>query len=357
MTVDGQMQRAVRKPRFEHDGPVHVPDPSRVTFLRALQRALGRTPLWIAVAGFTGVLALGAALPWASWFHGAISNRYAPGSLLASLNETFWFDSRQTRVVLEEATGSLGAVLAFLAVLLGAFSAGGWLQVLLQRTEGHSLRRFFLGGSRYFFRFVRVLLLTLVFLQLAGFVLYGAPWKWLVLDLGLGVSDLQELNSELTARQVGWLQDGLFLLATALILCWGDYTRTRLALHDGVSAVWSGLCTWVTLLVHPLRTLRPMFLLWLCEVAVLWCVLQATRGIGARIDAPGDWLPVLTLLLLGLVAIAWRCIVRGARYAAALEVSGELVRAPRRPDPWRESVGGPGGPQYPIGGDEYGVSL
>jgi hypothetical protein len=355
--LDLQSQLAARAMRIDHDGPIHVPDPSRVTFLRALQRSLGRTPLWIAVACFTSLLALGAALPWASWFHGAISNRYLPGSLLSSLDETFWFDQRRTRIALEEATGSVGAVLACLAVLMGAFAAGGWLQVFLQRTEGHSLRRFFLGGSRYFFRFLRVLFLTLVFLQLAAFLLYGAPWKWLVLDLGLGVSDLQELDSELTARQIGWLQDGLFLIATALIFCWGDYTRTRLALHDGVSALWAGLCTWFTIFAHPLRTLRPMLLLWLCEAALLWCVLQATQATDSRIDAPGDWLPVLLLLLLGLFAIAWRSIVRGARYAAALEVSGELVRAPRRPDPWRETIGGPGGPQYPIGGDEYGVSL
>lgn len=342
---------------MEHDGPVHIPDPSRVTFLKALQRALGRTPLWIAVTFFTCLLALAAALPWASWFHGAIGNRYPPGSLLTSLDETFWFDQRTTRTALEEATGAAGAVLAFLAVLMGVFTAGGWLQVFLQRTEGHSLRRFFHGGSRYFFRFLRVLVLTLLSLQLAGFLFYGAPWKWIVHDLLLGVSGLQELDSELTARQVTWLQDGLFLLATGLILSWGDYTRTRLALHDGVSALWAGLCTWVTLFAHPLRSLRPLLLLWLCELVVLWGALQLARVLEARIDTPGDWLPLLALTLVGPAAIAWRCVVRGARYAAALEVCGELVRAPRRPDPWKEAVGGPGGPQYPIGGDEYGVSL
>jgi hypothetical protein len=29
-----------------------------------------------------------------------------------------------------------------------------------------------------------------------------------------------------------------------------------------------------------------------------------------------------------------------------------------RPDPWKESIGGPGGPRYPLEeGDEYGVAL
>jgi len=50
-------------------------------------------------------------------------------------------------------------------------------------------------------------------------------------------------------------------------------------------------------------------------------------------------------------------IVRGSRYHAAVQVSREVVRPIARPDPWKESVGGPGGPRYPIGGDEYSVSM
>ena len=45
------------------------------------------------------------------------------------------------------------------------------------------------------------------------------------------------------------------------------------------------------------------------------------------------------------------------RYHAALQVSVRVVQPLPRPDPWKHSIGGPGGPQYPIGGDEYGVSL
>ena len=100
-----------------------------------------------------------------------------------------------------------------------------------------------------------------------------------------------------------------------------------------------------------------MLLLWLCEVAVLWGALQLSGFLDARIVVPTDWVPLLLLLLVGLAVIAWRCIVRAARYAAALEISGGLVRAPRRPDPWKESIGGPGGPQYPLGGDEFTVSV
>lgn len=334
-----------------------IPDPSRYTFLKSMQRALGRPALWITTAFVTSLLALVAALPWLAWFREALEHAYEPGSLLRNLDEAFRFDHRASRGTLEEGTRGAGAVLAFLALLFGAFSAGGWLQVLLQRTGGHSLRSFFYGGSRYFFRFLRVLVLTLLSLQLASFVVYGLPWEKLVHGLLLGVRDLEELSSERTARQVVLLQDGLFFLSVALILVWGDYTRARMALHDGVSAVWAGICTWTSIVAHPLRTLRPMFFLWVLEAVVLWGAWILGGVFEARLQGPGDWLPLLLLFALGQLVLLWRCIVRGARYGAALEISGEIVRMPRRPDPWKASVGGPGGPQYPIGGDEYAVSL
>ena len=56
--------------------------------------------------------------------------------------------------------------------------------------------------------------------------------------------------------------------------------------------------------------------------------------------------------------LMWRCVIRGARYHATAIVSQEVVRPLSRPDPWRESIGGPGGPRYPLEeGDEYGVAL
>jgi hypothetical protein len=58
-----------------------------------------------------------------------------------------------------------------------------------------------------------------------------------------------------------------------------------------------------------------------------------------------------------IAALVWRVILRGARYHAAVQVSREIVRPIARPDPWKKTIGGPGGPRYPIGGDEYAVSM
>jgi hypothetical protein len=337
--------------------PTAIPDPSRFTFLKALQRATGHVPLWLATSAVISLLALVVALPWLGFLREALDHRYAPGSLLRALDSEFLFDRRDGHGALERSTATTGAALAFLALLFGVFSAGGWLQVLLERGDGHSLRRFFYGGSRFFFRFLRVLVLTVLSLQLASWVVYGLPWDLVVERLWLSIDDPEELSSELTARRLVLIQDGLFLLATLAILLWGDYTRARMALHDGVSALWAGACAWTTLLRHPLVTLRPHLLLGGFEALGLFAAWKCADALDARIDGPGDWTQVLGLLVLGQLLLCWRSIVRGARYAAAVEISAEIVRAPRRPDPWKDRVGGPGGPQYPIGGDEYTVSM
>jgi hypothetical protein len=347
----------MREAAGEH--PAFLTEHDRPLGLLALRITLGRAPLWLLTAAFTVLLALVAAAPWLAGMRQLLGQRYAPGALIRGLDEVFRFDTRLSRGALEASTSSSGAALALVAMLAGAFTAGGWLQVFLERTEGHSLRRFFYGGSRYYFRFLRVLLLTLLSLHLAGWLLYGKPWDVLVHGLLYGAPDgeLEVLSSESTVRQIGWVQDGLYLALFALILVWGTYTRTRLALHDTSSAVWAGLCSWAMLVVHPVRTLRPMLVLLALESAVLLGVGWLTQRVQAALGPPGYWTPVLALFGLTLLAILWRSIVRGASYHAALSVSARIVRPLARPDPWAESFGGPGGPRYPLGGDEYGVSL
>jgi len=346
------MQSTGEHPAFltEHDRPLG---------LMALRITLGRAPLWLLTATFTLLLALVAATPWLAELRQLMGQRYAPGTLIHGLDEVFRFDTRVARSALEAGTRASGAALALVAMLAGVFTAGGWLQVFLERTEGHSLRRFFYGGARYFFRFLRVLFLTLLTLHLFGWLLYGKPWDMLVHGLLFGAPDgkLEVLASESTVRKLGWVQDGLYLVLFALILVWGTYTRTRLALHDTTSVVWAGLCSWAMLVVHPVRTLRPMVMLLALEVVVLLGLGWLTQRAQASLGPPGYWTPVLALFALTLLAILWRSVVRGAAYHAALSVSARIVRPLARPDPWSESFGGPGGPRYPLGGDEYGVSI
>ena len=332
--------------------------PGRPVFFRALIATFGRPPIWIIAAGMTALLALISAAPWFTWFDSVLANRYAPGTLIRELSETFRFDNLVASGPQTVAARGSGAALALAAMLFGAFQAGGWLQIFLERTHGHSVQRFFHGGSRFFFRFVRVLLLTLLWLHIAGWLVYETPWKW-VMSLFFGAVDgnLEVLTSELTARRVVWMQDGLYACLFCLISAWGSFTRTRLALQDTNSAVWAGVCTWWTLMRHPLRTLAPLCSLLFVDGALLLGVALLARLLQSGLGAAGDWMPVLFLFLLDLLALLLRSVVRGAGYHAALQVSVQVVQPLPRPDPWKHAIGGPGGPQYPIGGDEYGVSL
>jgi hypothetical protein len=333
--------------------------PRPPVFVGALRTTLGRTPIWLLCWAVPLVLALVLAVPWRGFYAGVLEHRYEPGSVMAWMDEGFRFDHREELASLRTSTAGIAAALAFVVMLFGVFSGGGWLQVFLERTQGHSLRRFLWGGARYFWRFARVWLLTLASLALLTWVLHGWPWKMVTkLLFGAVDGDLEVLASERSVVAVTWVQDGLYGLGVALLLAWGDYTRTRLALQDTRSAVWAGLCTWGLFLLHPLRTLRPMFVLLALEAALVLGLGSLARGVDRGLSPESGTGTLLMLFLLGQAVLLWRGIVRGARYHAAAQVSKRLVPPLAQPDPWATRVGGPGGPQYPIDTtDDYGVSV
>lgn len=341
--------------------PAEVPRRRAASFW-ALRHALGRAPIWLVVFAIEGLLPLAPALITRIWLNGAIEHRYPPGSLFSNLDPNFRFDWRQDKATLDEAMGMLGSVLVAIAVLFGTFSAGGWLQVFLERTEGHSLQRFFLGGARYFWRFLRLTLVTVLVLCALTWIVHGPGWNRLVLRglLHVPANDVEKLEtftSEWSVTFVRWSQQAIYAVGFGLVLVWGDYARTRLALHDTASAVWSGICTAFTMLRHPLRTLRPVAGLFALEVLVVVAAGLLARRV-EEVVASGSGLGGVGLLFaISLFALLWRIVLRGARYHAAVQVSREVVRPIARPDPWKGSLGPEGGPRYPLGGDEYGMSL
>jgi hypothetical protein len=331
----------------------------RPLFLRALRAALARPPLFLLAWGVPLLLALVVVGPWMGWTSGTLANRYEPGSVRASMSEVFRQDHGEALTALGADSAASGAFLAVLMMLFGAFTAGGWLQVFLERTSGHSVRRFLWGGAKYFWRFLRVWVLTILALAFFSWVLHGWPWITLLeLLFGAEAGDLEVVTSEWTAVWVGWIQAGLFAFLFALTMVWGDYTRTRLALHDGRSALWAGICSLFLIIAHPVRTLRPLGILFALEVLVVTSLGTWAWGVNTGLDAASTWTVVLFLFVLGQVALLWQAISRAARYAAAVRISQTLVAPLAQPDPWASRIGGPGGPQYPIDDtDDYGVSF
>jgi hypothetical protein len=204
-----------------------------------------------------------------------------------------------------------------------------------------------------------VLLITLGLLALAGWTFHRMPWEKFVQEFALGLPGgrLEELESERAALWVGWTRDGLHALSFALILIWGVHTRTRIALQDGRSAVLAGIATAWTIVRHPVRTLRPALFVFASLLAGLAVLGSAARAIDGGIDANSSRWAVGALFAAGLCGLGWRSLCWGAQYAAAVDTARELVPPSRASQRWEKAAGAPGGPQYPVGGDEFGVSV
>jgi hypothetical protein len=333
--------------------------PRLFQFWHSLRAAFKRPALWLFCWSVPLTLAIVMALPWKAWFTTTLASSYAPGSLFATMSETFRFDHREGLDALKTQSGALAAMLGICVILFRTFCAGGWLQVFLERAKSYSLRRFFWGGARYFWRFVRLIVLSLLLLSFAGWVVYGWPFK-ILMNLFFGAEDgnLEVLVSESSALRVGWLQAGAYALLVALLFAWGDYTRTRMALQNTRSALWAGLCTMGLFISHPVQTLRPFALLLLLEVLVVLGVGRFSYGLNGGLDELSGWGSIALLFLLAQVALLFQTVTLGARYHAAVTVSLRVVPPLAQPDPWASRVGGPGGPQYPIDdADDYGVSI
>lgn len=330
--------------------------------LDALRGAVSRPAAWGAVFLAQALLAAIPGLMAHEWLSRAMGANYAPGSLLVDLDALFRHDHKDSLAVLDAQVGLVGAALALVSVLLGCFVAGGWLQVFLERTEGETLRRFAFGGARWFWRFARVAFVGLLLAALCTWVVRGPAWNHVVLSGLCGVpssdwSALETLDSELSAWRLRFAQDLAHALGIAFVFAWGDWTRTRMALFDTNSAAWAGLCTLWTLVRHPLRTLGASATLFGVEAALLLLLGLLSRSMEATIHRTGEAWPTIALLVLALLALLLRVVLRGARYHAAVHVSRQVVTPILRPDPWKDTVGGPGGPRYPIGGDEHVVQL
>ena len=339
-------------PRVESDRPV---------FLEAIVGALGRVPLWLVFGLLPAIPALALSAVWHQGMHSAMHQRVEPGEQVASLTAPFQHDHGQMLQILREGTSSALLYLGLVALLLGIFTAGGWLQIFLERTRGHSLRRFLYGGARYFFRFLRVAVLVVLLLAAVEYLVVDSAWSaWVDRRLfGVVDGDVEALASESAALWRTWSMEAAHFLLFSLVLVWGDFTRTRMALQDASSALLTGLSSFWLLLRHPIRTLRPMVLIFLVEALMLAAIASAAVPLNRGLDTSSTLVPVAILFALSIAALLGREIFRATRYHAAVQVTADLLRKPSG-DPYKQSLGGPGGPRYPIGdddGDEFGVSL
>ena len=357
---------------IDHD---NLKRPDWLLFLRALRGALRRWKIWGATWLVLLLLSLVPALMTAGAFDRMVGSRYPNVEVARSLGrtlsaptvelvETFRTDHSAALSQLNSSVGLATAGLGFFAFLFGVFAAGGWLQITFEQPHRQTLRRFGFGGARYFGRFLRVAIMTLLLLALVRWLFYGDPWRRLVYGWIMDVPKydwgrLETLESEKTVVHLTWLRDGLAAIGFAKVMAWAIYTRTRMALRDGRSALGAGFATWFTMVRHPIQTFRPLILLFAVEALVVLVIASFCKGmIDERLIAGANGWHVLALAGVAQFALIWRQITRGAYYHAAGRVSQSLIRpTDSRPDPWATTIGGPGGPQYPVTDDGYHVTI
>jgi len=334
-------------------------------YMRSIQHVIKMPVAWLPPTLIMFLLAAPLGAPRYSWFRNVLGNRYAPGEQIHYLTQDFRTDHGAALSQLDAWAADAAAYLGLSAILLGLLFAGGWLQLLTGTGEGSVLRRFAFGGARFFWRFGRLLVLVLLILGGLRLVLYGDLWNEWVLSRLFDVPDydfgsLETLDSEAIKVRLGWAQDGVFALLFALVLSWATYTRARIALHDSISVLWAGAGAAWTMLRHPLLSLRPLLGLLIVEGLMVTVVLgQTARFLDRRLMDGAGILEVSGLFALGLVALLVGEVMRGAKYVTAVEITRTLVRPVTPPDPWH-TIGGPGGPQYPVDSDDgerYGVSI
>lgn len=333
--------------------------------IRSIQRVVKMPLAWLSCTAAMFLLAAPMGAPRYGWFRKALGHRYAPGEQIHHLTQDFRTDHSAAMNQMDAWSADATAFLGVTAILLGLLFAGGWLQLITGTGEGSVLRRFAFGGARFFWRFGRLLVLVLLVLGGLRLVLYGDPWDDWVLN-GIfhvpehDLNNLESLDSEAIKVRLGWVQDGLFALIFGLVLAWATFTRARIALHDSISVLWAGLASAWTIMRHPVLTLRPLMGLLLVEgflVSILFG--RTARMLDGRLMEDGGILEVAGLFALGLLALLVGEVLRGAKYVAAVEITRHLVRPVSPPDPWH-TIGGPGGPQYPVNtedGEQYGVSF
>lgn len=356
----------------EHD---NLKTPDWLLFARAWKTALRRYKLWGATWLFVLLLSFVPALVTGAAFDDMVGDRYPTSDAARDLHSSmaapsvglsavFRQDFAGPLAQLETTQAALVAGLGLIALLFGAFAAGGWLQVIFEQPHRQTLRRFGFGGARYFGRFLRIMVMVALAIAFHRWLFFGDPWKHVVLGGILEVPEydwgsLETLESERQVVHLAWIQNGLFAISFVKVMAWAIYTRTRMALRDSRSAIGAGFASGFMMLRHPIQTLRPLALLLIVELLVVAVFLGWWQGtVEDRFLADANGWHVAAMFGIGQIAAIWRQITRGAYYHAAGRVSQSLVRpTERHPNPWEETIGGPGGPQYPVVDDGYHVAV
>ncbi|MVM38392.1 hypothetical protein GO730_13735 [Spirosoma sp. HMF3257] len=194
----------------------------------AFRQTIGSFRLLWLIYAITLVLSLLVALPFYNTLKVEDQNSLAFLNLLNGFDYTIYSDfmHRSQRVI--SPLISVGRWLGLGYVFLSIFFAGGILLRFAQPNAQFNAGLFWQGCSHYIGRFLRLFLVTLLF------VVVGAG-LWLVAGSLVGVA----LSDTLTERGQFWIGlvfFALFALTATFLLCIGDYAKVLMFQEDELNA-------------------------------------------------------------------------------------------------------------------------
>lgn len=260
---------------------------------------------------------------------------FAPYRLLADGIDPYWlidlFNEQFPAGSLASAIAQvilLAAVAGFFYLLANVLFAGGILTILSSPDGRFSFGRFWAGAGRYFARFLRLWLISLI---CYGFTFIG----FALLRLPINAADARA-SAERPGAIMKWIAGGLLLLLLAIINMTFDYARIGAVLNDRRRMLRETLLAARFALRHFIRAFSLYLLIGLVGL-LFFAILTALRGAITQSSV----FAVLLAILLGQMAIGARLWTRLALYAAEIDLYQKLA-----PPSETEPVEVPPGPEF-----------
>lgn len=282
-------------------------------------RAAARNPkLLLLIWVWYALLALVPVIPTWAWWNAVLGYSPEAASVLRRFDLGVFLDLTR-----REGSGGLGlliavaAVAGFVALVSSAFAFGGVLEVLGSEGDRRALmRRFFRGGGHFFWRFVRLALMAVVCLVIAGSAISAL--------MGAITSPARNSESEPAGFLGGLASILAFVGVAGFFLLALDYARIRVARDDsrGMLRAYASALGFVARRVLRVYGIAAAMLVG-AAVLVAGYVAYETKA-----PAAGTWGAIALLAAVQQIAVFGRVFFRVALVAAERRFFMTVVPAP-----------------------------
>lgn len=258
-------------------------------------------------------IALPVVLPAGRAFREAANHRIESSQFSLATDFAAWSDLMPRLAQLEPTL----AAMAFAAFALGIASSAGWASLAARGEERPTAAAFCSAAGEFFFRFLRLAMISLIAIAAFRWLLYGSPSEAL-LRAWCGSEELTELSSEPVARVFVRSRSALFVVGTAAVVLASDLGRLQMIRTRSRSALAAFAAGARRLARSPLRCATAATAAFALELALLYVL---SFWVTAASAGDATHLNVASLFVATQVAVVIRETTRAGRFAALAAVS------------------------------------